>query len=83
YKNDAFVVQRGSWNRTIPQGYRVMRIRFDKAGKVLGKQIFADGWLDKHGEYWGRIVDVKELGDGSLLVSDNHANAVYRITYKK
>jgi glucose/arabinose dehydrogenase len=82
YKNDAFVVQRGSWNRTIPQGYRVMRIRFNESGKVLGKQIFADGWLNKHGEYWGRIVDVKELGDGSLLVSDNHANAVYRITYK-
>lgn len=83
YKNDAFVVQRGSWNRTIPQGYRVMRIRFGKTGRVLGKEIFAQGWLDKNGEYWGRIVDAEELGDGSLLVSDNHANAIYRITYQK
>ncbi len=83
YKNDAFVVQRGSWNRTIPQGYRIMRVLFDQAGAVIGKEIFAEGWLDVNGEYWGRIVDVKELGDGSLLVSDNHADSVYRISYKK
>ena len=83
YKNDAFVVQRGSWNRTIPKGYRIMRVRFDETGKVAGKGVFAQGWLDANGEYWGRIVDVKELGDGSLLVSDNYANTVYRIYYKK
>ncbi len=96
YKNDAFVVQRGSWNRSVPDGYRLMRIRFDKkTHKAIGKEIFAQGWLNSKGnpggnpggntsgDFWGRIVDVKELGDGSLLVSDNHADAVYRITYRQ
>jgi len=81
YRHDAFVAQRGSWNRTVPDGYRVVRVRFDEKGRAVGKEIFAQGWL-QDGEYWGRIVDVKELGDGSLLVSDNYAHAVYRITYQ-
>jgi glucose/arabinose dehydrogenase len=81
YKGDAFVAAHGSWNRTIPDGYRVMRVRFDRrTKKALGKEIFADGWLQE-GESWGRPVDVKELGDGSLLISDDRLGALYRITY--
>ena len=81
FSGDAFVAEHGSWNRTIPDGYRVMRIRFDgKTKKALGKEIFADGWL-QGGKSWGRPVDVKELGDGSLLVSDDRLGALYRITY--
>lgn len=58
YKNDAFVVQRGSWNRSVPDGYRLMRIRFDKKiHKAISKKIFAQGWLNPGGEYWGRVVD--------------------------
>lgn len=80
YKNDAFVAQHGSWNRSEPVGYRIMRIRFDKDGNAIGKEVFADGWL-QNGEPLGRPVDLEELPDGSLLVSDNHANVIYRISY--
>jgi glucose/arabinose dehydrogenase len=81
YRGDAFVAQHGSWNRSVPDGYRVMRIRFDAAGKPVGKEIFADGWLVA-GSAWGRPVDIKELADGSLLVSDDRAGVIYRITYE-
>ncbi|MEE9317799.1 MAG: PQQ-dependent sugar dehydrogenase [Rhodospirillales bacterium] len=83
FRGDAFVAEHGSWNRTVPDGYRVMRIRFDaKTRKAVGKEVFASGWLIG-GESWGRPVDVKELGDGSLLVSDDRRGVIYRITYKK
>ncbi|MEJ8475793.1 PQQ-dependent sugar dehydrogenase [Roseibium algae] len=80
YKNDAFVAQHGSWNRTTPVGYRIMRIRFDEAGNAVGKEVFADGWLSS-GSAVGRPVDIEEMADGSLLVSDDFANVVYRISY--
>ncbi len=82
YRTDAFVAQHGSWNRSVPDGYRVARVRFDARGQTLGWEPFAEGWL-AGGEAWGRPVDVKELGDGSLLVSDDRAGAIYRITYRK
>ena len=82
YRSDAFVAQHGSWNRTVPQGYRIMRIRMDEKGKVLGKEVFADGWLQGNSS-WGRPVDIKELPDGSLLVSDDSAGVIYRISYKE
>ncbi|GAB6051740.1 sorbosone dehydrogenase family protein [Magnetospira thiophila] len=81
YRNDAFVAQHGSWNRAELDGYRVMRIRFDEQGQPLGKEIFADGWL-KDGDVIGRPVDVAVLWDGSLLVSDDSAGAIYRISYQ-
>jgi glucose/arabinose dehydrogenase len=80
YKHDAFVAQHGSWNRTEPIGYRIMRIRFDAAGNAVGKEVFADGWL-KAGKAVGRPVDIAELADGSLLVSDDFAHVIYRIWY--
>ncbi len=80
YKNDAFVAQHGSWNRSSPVGYRVMRIKFDESGEVTGKEVFADGWL-VNGEAWGRPVDILQLPDGSLLLSDDYQGVVYRISY--
>ena len=82
YRHDAFVAQHGSWNRSSPVGYRIMRIRFNDQGLPVGKNIFASGWL-QGGDYWGRPVDIKELSDGSLLVSDDFVGAVYRISYEK
>lgn len=82
YKNDAFVVQHGSWNRTEPVGYRIMRILFDDDGNATGKEVFADGWLS-NGAAVGRPVDIEELPDGSILVSDDFANVIYRISYEK
>lgn len=81
YRNSAFVAQHGSWNRTTPIGYRIMHLEFSKSGRFLGKKIFADGWLQGE-QKWGRPVDIKELPDGSLLISDDHAGAIYRITYQ-
>ena len=58
-----------------------MRVRFDEAGRPVGREIFAEGWLQQ-GRAWGRPVDIKELDDGSLLVSDDHAGVIYRISYQ-
>ena len=81
FRNDAFVAQHGSWNRTEPIGYRIMRVHFDDDGLPTGKEVFVNGWLGRDGRPWGRVVDVAELPDGSLLVSDDFAGLVYRITY--
>ncbi|MGH6921418.1 MAG: PQQ-dependent sugar dehydrogenase, partial [Geminicoccaceae bacterium] len=81
FRNDALVAQHGSWNRTDPIGYRIMRVRFDDQGLPVGKEVFVDGWLGDDGDAWGRVVDIAELPDGSLLVSDDLAGLVYRITY--
>ena len=67
YSHDAFVAQHGSWNRSVPVGYRVMRVRFDEAGDPAGKEVFADGWLRPDGTVLGRPVDVQELPDGSIV----------------
>ena len=80
YRHDAFVAQHGSWNRSSKIGYRIMRIRFDDRGKAVGKQVFASGWLDGQ-RTLGRPVDITELADGSLLVSDDVQGAIYRISY--
>jgi glucose/arabinose dehydrogenase len=80
YRNDAFVAQHGSWDRTVPDGYRIMRVTFDDRGNATGTEVFADGWLSD-GAAVGRPVDIEELPDGSLLVSDDFANVIYRISY--
>lgn len=80
YRGDAFVAQRGSWNRKVPIGYRVMRVRFDANGNATGKEIFAEGWLQGR-QKLGRISDVEERPDGSLLISDDKAGLIYRIAY--
>ena len=80
YHQQLFVAQHGSWNRSTPHGYRVALLKF-KQGKVISEQVFAEGWLGKDGKAIGRPVDILELPDGSLLVSDDHAGVIYRITY--
>jgi hypothetical protein len=80
YRGDALVAHHGSWNRTVPDGYRIARVRFDDDGRATAWEPFAEGWLEG-GAAWGRPVDVKELGDGSVLVSDDRAGVLYRITY--
>ena len=82
YKGAIFSAQHGSWNRTTPVGARVMVTKFKEDGTVDGSSVpFAEGWLNADGEYDGRPVDVAQMRDGSLLVSDDFAGAVYRITY--
>jgi glucose/arabinose dehydrogenase len=83
YRHDAFVAQHGSWNRTDPIGYRVMHVAFDGRGRPTGQEVFIDGWLGSDGRAWGRPVDIAELPDGSLLISDDEAGVIYRVTYRR
>jgi len=79
YKNQIFIAEHGSWNRSTPIGYRVMLVKLN-GNAATSYEVFAEGWL-KDGTAWGRPVDVQDMPDGSLLVSDDRANAIYRITY--
>jgi len=81
YEKQLLVAEHGSWNRTKKQGYRLALLTLDKNGKVKNSTTFADGWLDKGGDVWGRPVDMEFMKDGSLLVSDDMADVVYRIFY--
>jgi glucose/arabinose dehydrogenase len=74
--------QGGSWNRTKPVGARVMFTSLKADGTADKTVPFAEGWLSENGEYLGRPVDVTQLPDGSLLVSDDLAGALYRISYE-
>lgn len=80
YQNAIFSAQHGSWNRTEPIGARVMVTFIDDEGNAT-MEPFAEGWLNENGEYLGRPVDVAQLPDGSILVSDDLAGALYRISY--
>jgi len=82
YQGGFFSAQHGSWNRTTPVGARVMFTSIDEEAGTAETEVFAEGWLDEEtGEYLGRPVDVTQLPDGSLLVSDDFAGAIYRISY--
>lgn len=80
YRNAIFSAQHGSWNRTTPVGARVMVTFIDAEGNAT-MEPFAEGWIDANGEYLGRPVAVAQMRDGSLLVSDDLAGAIYRISY--
>ena len=82
YKNAIFSAQHGSWNRTTPVGARVMVTFIDDEGNATTEP-FAEGWIDENDEYLGRPVDVANLRDGSILVSDDLAGALYRISYSE
>ena len=83
YSGGIFSAQHGSWNRTDPIGARVMFTSVNEDGSVGTTTPFAEGWIDENGEYLGRPVDIAQLRDGSILVSDDLAGAVYRIWYEK
>jgi glucose/arabinose dehydrogenase len=82
YQGGLFSAQHGSWNRTKPIGARVMFTSIKADGTADKTEVFADGWLDDEtGLYRGRPVDVAMMKDGSMLVSDDFAGAIYRISY--
>jgi glucose/arabinose dehydrogenase len=82
YQGGIFSAQHGSWNRTKPIGARVMFTSLKPDGTAQSTRVFAEGWLDDDtGTYRGRPVDVAVMKDGSLLVSDDFAGAIYRVTY--
>ena len=82
YRGGIFSAQHGSWNRSNPIGARILFTSLKADGSADKTEVFADGWLDdKTRQYRGRPVDVANLPDGSILISDDFAGAIYRITY--
>ncbi len=79
YRKQIFIAEHGSWNRSRKIGYRVSVVRIEQ-GKAVSYQPFATGWLQGE-QAWGRPADVLVMPDGSLLVSDDYAGAIYRISY--
>ena len=82
YTNQIFIAEHGSWNRSRKIGYRIVLVNHnDEQGTAY--EPFIDGWLDEEEqEAWGRPVDVLLMPDGSMLISDDKANCIYRVTYK-
>jgi len=82
YQNQILIAEHGSWNREKKIGYRVMLVKME-GDKAVSYEPFADGWLDdSNDEVWGRPVDLEFLPDGSMLVSDDFADVIYRISYQ-
>jgi len=83
YKSIALIAEHGSWNRSKKIGYRITMVPIDSESNALGYETFADGWLDEEADAaWGRPVDLEFMSDGSMLVSDDFGDVIYRITYK-
>jgi glucose/arabinose dehydrogenase len=80
YRNNIFVAEHGSWNRSQKIGYRIARVVVE-GGRAVMHEVFAEGWLQNESA-WGRPVDLEVMPDGSLLVSDDHAGVIYRIAYR-
>lgn len=81
YKNRIFIAEHGSWNRSKKSGYRISMVRLE-GNRAASYEPFAEGWLEGESA-WGRPVDLQELPDGSMLVSDDLAGMIYRIKYTK
>jgi glucose/arabinose dehydrogenase len=80
YRNQLFIAQHGSWNRSRKVGYNILLVRFGDDGRVAGSEVFAGGWLQGQ-DNWGRPNDVLQMADGSLLVSDDQQGVIYRIAH--
>jgi glucose/arabinose dehydrogenase len=80
-KNNLFISLHGSWNRSSKVGYKVIRVSFDKNGNVEELHDFISGWLQNESAF-GRPSAPLIMSDGSMLLSDDKANVIYRITYE-
>ena len=77
---DAFVAYHGSWNRSVPTGYKIVRFDLDQTGKVLKQEDFITGWLTDNNEALGRPVDIA-ISSGEMFVSDDKARVIYKVVY--
>ncbi len=83
YRGQALVAEHGSWNRSERIGYRLTVVRSEDGGATTSYEDFVTGWIGAPEERaWGRPVDILELPDGAILVSDDRADAIYRIWYE-
>jgi glucose/arabinose dehydrogenase len=88
YQNSIFVAFHGSWNRSVPTGYKIVRVKLDDHGQPqTGAEDFITGWLapgeKKHGRWMGRPAGIVFGGDGAMYISDDAAGVIYRVTYGK
>ncbi|MEQ9309599.1 MAG: PQQ-dependent sugar dehydrogenase [Balneolaceae bacterium] len=81
YKNQAFIAEHGSWNRSEKIGYRIMMVSFDDSGNAISYEPFITGFLQTEEDIRGRPVSIVQLNDGSLLISDDYAGKIFRVTY--
>jgi len=81
YKGHAFIAEHGSWNRSKKSGYKISLVKLEN-NKAIAYETFIEGWLDDASqEQFGRPVDILFLEDGSMLISDDFGDAIYRVTY--
>jgi len=82
YWNNLLVAYHGSWNRSAPIGYKVVRYKLDQQGKYLGVEDFITGWLASDGQALGRPAGILVLPGGFVYISDDKAGVIYRVSYK-
>jgi glucose/arabinose dehydrogenase len=87
YRGDLFVALHGSWNRSVPTGYKIIRVRMDDKGEPRGVEDFITGWLKpgetKRGVRMGRPVGIVFAADGSMYISDDEGGVIYRVAWQK
>ena len=82
YKGDLFASEHGSWNKHVRVGYEVIRVPLHQTGHATGEyEDFLTGFVLPNGDVWGRPVGMTEAHDGSLLVSDDGSNSIWRVSY--
>lgn len=82
YNDSLFIAFHGSWNRSVPAGYKVVRVKLNERGEILSHEDFITGWLQPDGGKTGRPVDLEQSPDGDLYLSDDYLGVVYRIMGK-
>ena len=82
YWHNLIVAYHGSWNRSVPTGYKIVWLKLDSKGDYLGMEDFITGWLRPDGSKIGRPVDIKMLSGGVMYISDDQAGRIYRVTRK-
>ena len=80
YENSIFIALHGSWNRTKKSGYKIIFVKLDEEGNYMYQEDFITGWLENENA-WGRPVSPFIMNDGSMLISDDKSNVIYRVTY--
>ncbi|MEE9161049.1 MAG: sorbosone dehydrogenase family protein, partial [Gammaproteobacteria bacterium] len=85
YQGGAFLALHGSWNRSKRVGYKIVFVPFKNGQPVSGPEDFLTGWMlaEDKAEVWGRPVAVLQMPDGSLLISDDGAGKLWRVSYRK
>jgi glucose/arabinose dehydrogenase len=81
YRHRIFIAQRGAWDRSTLHGFNVLAVTLEGT-RAVKREVFAEGWLQGQ-KFWGRPVDVLVMPDGALLISDDYAGAIYRVTYRR